>query len=63
LKQIRDGMEDFEFMAMLRGLGQQTFADAQVNGIVTNVYTFNQDPAALLAAREAMGNLLSSLAP
>ncbi len=63
LKQIRDGMEDFEFMALLRSLGQQAFADAQVNAIVTNVYTFNQDPAALLAAREAMGDLLSSLAP
>ena len=63
LKQIRDGMEDFEFMAMLRSLGQQAFADAQVNAIVTNVYTFNQDPAALLTAREAMGDLLSSLAP
>jgi hypothetical protein len=50
-------------MAMLHSLGQQAFADAQVNAIVTNVYTFNQYPAALLTAREAMGDLLSSLAP
>ncbi len=63
LKQIRDGMEDFELMALLRSVGQQAFADAQVNGIVTNTYTFNDDPAALLAAREAMGEQLHSLAP
>lgn len=54
LKMIREGMEDYEYMSLLRNLGEESFAKNEVSSIVTNTHTFSYDPRALYAAREKM---------
>jgi hypothetical protein len=61
LKMIRDGMQDYEYLNALTKAGQGAFATQQLQSWVTNSYTFNNDPAALLAARSALGNKLHQL--
>ncbi len=56
LKMIREGMEDYEYMRILQGLGEEEFARQQVDSIVRNAYTFSQDPALLHTVRENMAN-------
>jgi hypothetical protein len=55
LKLIRDGMEDYEYLAALAKSGDATFAEATARSFITNAYTFDNDPEALLAAREKLG--------
>ncbi len=54
LKMIREGMEDYEYMNLLKNLGEESFARSQVDSVVTNTYTFSHDPEVLYAARERM---------
>jgi len=62
LKMIREGMEDYEYMKMLKDLGAEPFARSQVDSVVTNTYTFTHDPATLYTARENMAErILSTL--
>lgn len=63
LKEIRDGEQDFEYFTLLGERGQKSQADALVASIVTNDYTFNDSPSALLAARESAAELLEGGAP
>lgn len=58
LKLIRDGMEDYEYLAALAKSGDAAFAEATARSFITNVYTFDNDPVALLAAREKLGTRL-----
>ncbi len=62
LKHIRDGMEDFEYLIALSKAGQDGFARSTAAGFITNAYTFDNNPQALLGAREALGNKLDQLA-
>jgi hypothetical protein len=61
LKNIRDGMQDYEYLHALTNAGFGSFAMAQIQSFVTNAYTFNNDPTALLGARTALGNKLHQL--
>jgi hypothetical protein len=61
LKMIRDGMQDYEYLNALTNLGQGAFATLQAGSFITNSYTFNNNPAALEASREAMGIKLHQL--
>ena len=61
-KLIRDGMQDYEYLIALSNAGQDAFARSTAASFITNAYTFNNDPQALLAAREALGDLLQQLA-
>ncbi|MGA7791714.1 MAG: DUF4091 domain-containing protein, partial [Candidatus Acidiferrales bacterium] len=61
LKNIRDGMEDYEYLHALTVAGQGTFAMSEVQSFITNAYTFNNDPNALLNARNALGNRLHQI--
>jgi hypothetical protein len=54
LKLIREGMEDYEYMNLLKLLGESAYADQQVARVVTNTYTFTKDPAILYDARKKM---------
>jgi hypothetical protein len=58
LKMIRDGMQDYEYLNALTKLGFGDFVAQQANSFITNSYTFNNDPAALEGARDALGALL-----
>ena len=63
LKLLRDGMQDYEYLHALSQAGHDTFARQTAATFITNLYAFNTDPQALLAAREALGNQLSQLVP
>ena len=58
LKNIRDGMEDYEYLHALTNAGFGSFAMAEAQSVITNAYTFNNDPTALLNVRTALGNKL-----
>jgi hypothetical protein len=61
LKMIRDGMQDYEYLNALTNAGEGAFATQQAHSFITNSYTFNNNPAALEAARDAMGLKLHQL--
>jgi hypothetical protein len=61
LKNIRDGMQDYEYLHALTAAGFGSFAIAQAQSFITTAYTFNNDPTALLNARAALGNKLHQL--
>lgn len=63
LKMIREGQEDYEYMHLLKTLGEKAFADEQVARVLTNTYTWNREPLNLYDAREKMGDRISSHAP
>jgi hypothetical protein len=62
LKQIRDGMQDFEYLNALSKAGQDKFARSVAATFITNAYTFNNNPQALQNARETLGKQLDLLA-
>jgi len=55
-------MEDFEYLIALSKAGQDSFARSAAATFITNAYTFNNDPSALLNARTTLGNKLDALA-
>lgn len=61
LKMIREGMEDYEYMNLLKNLGEESFARSQVDSVVTDTYTFSHDPEVLYAARERMAERIQNL--
>ncbi len=58
LQLVRAGMEDYEYLHALAAAGDGAFAAAQAATFITNAFTFNNDPRAMLAAREAVGSRL-----
>ena len=62
LKLIRDGMEDYEYLHALEQLGHGDFARKVSRTFIQNVLTFNNNPDALMAAREQLGAELHALA-
>ncbi len=61
LELIRAGMEDHELMRLLEAAGEGAFARDQASSFIRRADDFNDDPAWLLAAREAMGDRLHEL--
>jgi hypothetical protein len=61
LKMIRDGMQDYEYLNALTNFGDGSFAAQEAHTFITNSYTFNNNPAALEAARVALGTRLHQL--
>jgi len=51
LKLLREGMEDYEYLNLLKGL-DAAYADEQVARMVTNTYTWNPEPLDLYDTRE-----------
>lgn len=62
LELIRDGMEDFEYLRALAVAGEGAFAEAQARTFITTAHVFSDDPARLVAAREALGDRLHARA-
>jgi Domain of unknown function (DUF4091) len=62
LKDIRDGVQDYEYLHALTGAGQGTFVQTQIATWITNSYTFETSGAGLQAARIALGTVLHRLA-
>lgn len=63
LKWIRDGVEDYEYVALLKKVGFRDWA-LQIAGSVGHDWTnWTRDPTALESARRTLGQKLDSLAP
>jgi len=58
LKWIREGVEDYEYIQMLRERGEGDFALEQVHKVARNMGDWEPDPAVLYAARRTMGERL-----
>jgi hypothetical protein len=61
LKHIRDGMQDYEYLAALDKAGYAKFARATAGSFIANPYTFSDDPQAMTHARRALGAKLHLL--
>lgn len=59
LKLLREGMEDYEYLHLLKTMGQEAFANEQVARMVTNTYTWNREPLDLYDAREKMAERIA----
>ncbi len=62
LKLIREGMEDYEYLALLAKLAGPKRADEFAERIVAKPYLWDSDPNRFLAVRQAMGETLNRLA-
>jgi len=63
LKAIRDGIQDYEYAQILKNLGQVPFLNSVVQPIATSWTNWTQDPTALEAARQQLGQQLNQLSP
>jgi hypothetical protein len=58
---LREGIEDYEYLWMLKELGDKDFAEAQVNNLVIDVSTFSRNLEELYLTRKAMARRLEKL--
>ncbi|MGC8794702.1 MAG: glycoside hydrolase domain-containing protein, partial [Bryobacteraceae bacterium] len=58
---LREGIEDYECLWMLAGLGDRELADRAAARLVRSVREFSRDPAALLQARAEIASRLEQL--
>jgi hypothetical protein len=61
LKCLRDGVNDFEYVQILKSLGQGTWALQQAATVGQDWRTWTRNPAAIEAVRITMGNKISQL--
>ena len=58
---LRDGIEDYEYLNMLKNLGDKQFADSLVQNMVVGVKAFSRNKQDLYFARKAMAKRLEQL--
>ena len=58
---LREGIEDYEHLWMLKSLGDQKFADEAASSLVVDVSAFSRNVAELFALREKMARRLEQL--
>lgn len=61
LKQLRDGEQDFEYMQLLKNLGQGAYALQVAATVGANYKNWSQNSATVQAARLSLGQTLNSL--
>lgn len=61
LKDIRDGVQDFDYLNALTNAGQGPLVQAQIATWLTNSYTFETSGADLQSARLTLGKALHRL--
>jgi len=61
LKNIREGLEDYEYFAILDRLGEGEFVIDMVNQICPNWWDFSKDPDKLMEVREQLALKIESL--
>ncbi|MHC4433992.1 MAG: DUF4091 domain-containing protein, partial [Planctomycetota bacterium] len=54
VKNLRDGMEDYEYLAILEGLAGRQATKKIVDGIAPNWWNFSREPDKILRAREEL---------
>jgi hypothetical protein len=63
LKAIRDGIQDYEYVQILKNLGQGAFASSVIQPIATSWSNWSHDHIALENARLQLGQMLNQLSP
>jgi hypothetical protein len=58
LKALRDGIEDYDYLALLERQGQAPAAEAIVAPLAGSFFAWNRDPAAYEKARAALAALI-----
>jgi len=58
---LRDGIEDYEYLWMLKAAGDEEFAEAQIRNLVLDVSTFSRNLEELYLSRKAMARRLEDL--
>ncbi len=58
---LREGIEDYEYLWMLKSLGDEAFANQAVQSLVVDVSAFSRNPAELFATREKMAERIEQL--
>lgn len=58
---LREGIEDYEYLWMLKDLGDNKFADSMINNMVIDVSTFSRNQQDLYSTRKAMAKRLEEL--
>ena len=58
---LRDGIEDYEYLWMLKDLGDKDFAEAKINNMVVDVSAFSRNVEELYLARQSMARRLEEL--
>jgi len=58
---LREGIEDYEYLWMLKNKGDSAFAEKQVENLVIDVSAFSRNLAELYLARKAMARRLEEL--
>lgn len=61
LKHIRDGVQDYEYLNVLKANGKSSIVNAQISSWVTNSYTFETSGTGLQAARFVLGQTMQQL--
>jgi hypothetical protein len=61
LKHIRDGIQDYEYLNVLKNNGQSSTVNTQIASWMTNSLTFETSGAGLQAARTALGTAMHAL--
>ncbi len=61
LKHIRDGVQDYEYLNVLKNNGQSSLVSTQIASWITNSYTFETSGAGLQAARTTLGTAIHQL--
>jgi hypothetical protein len=61
LKQLREGSEDYEYIEILKNLGQEQFALDIAKSVGADFHTWTQDKGVLLAARKQLGDRIHNL--
>jgi hypothetical protein len=59
---LREGIEDYEYLWMLKNSGDKEFADDQVRNLVIDVSSFSRNVEELYISRKAMARRLEELA-
>lgn len=62
LKLLRDGLEDYEYLVILAGLGDRALADAIAARVAPSAYGWSADPQLLHDARHDLGERIARLA-
>ena len=56
VKNLRDGMDDYEYLAILEKLAGRDVVLKFVNAVAPNWWAFSTDPARILTAREKIAD-------
>jgi hypothetical protein len=59
---LREGIEDYEYLWLLKSLGDAAFADEAAKSMVVDVSAFSRNPEELFALREKMARRIEQLA-